>query len=275
MLSGIALLTVSLAAEITDEEIKRKEGLETSARFERLFRPLGQLVLSPTYELPLSDPAVRSAFDRYAEQIRELSAFEIGLLPGEVRRAQAVVARDPVLGDVMECPFETHVFFVKRVGGRSPPWDKAEIALSFGIYDTAKSRLSKSARRPAVSRPWRDVIGQRTLEMERDTVLVRESEFPNAPEDRYSNGDVIAFTDLAGSDLILRTCPLQCNSKGMRASLVSLRLEFPGAQAMTLPNRKDTFHALDPGSMPDSRCALVVYHFPDTYEALRRLLDHN
>lgn len=272
---GIAFLglvsLVNLGAtglqDYKDKKDNEAHSAEVRERFDRIYHPLGTVTIQPTFGLLLDGDR---SFKTYATQLSDwVGSMPNDYPPGQTQPAAPLppmksMARNAMLA-YMNLNF---VFTKKKTAAKAGSQGDESFADSHGdlSFFVSERPVKKSSCTPEYTMTGFTLSGRcfSVDSNDTDTVLLfSDSRIRSAPDDRYSDGEIISTTDLLGATLLIEVCPYLASDLHRNYSLKKIDMTFPGEQTMTL---KDLV------GVSKDNCTVYSYTFPSKPENLQKLL---
>jgi hypothetical protein len=254
-----AFLAMAIGAELCDSVLKRIDSREQAVRFERLTHPLGTIRVTPLYVFELSGENL----NRYKTRLVQQETF----VPPDPKSEPAAYA-------LLNALLEMRVFIYRNSNGRTETGDR-EPDLSFET-DLRPSQFLRAENASDPKTRQIEIARERHYSYS-DGEIHAQMAITNSPDDRYSNGSIISTTDLLGSEIEIRFCPLLTLDVPNDAEVTQkIRLEqvyidFPGNQEISI-SASDKEHVRSIAASGQERCSLLSYTFPNTAEQFKKAL---
>ena len=258
-----AFLAMAIGAELCDSVLKRIDTREQAVRFERLAHPLGTIRVTPLYVFDLSGDDLSA----YKKQVVQQEAF----VPPDPKTEPAAYA-------LLNALLEMDVFIYQNADGKAK--EDREPDMSFEI--NLQTNPSPRGRIESDQKARQVEIGEeRHYSYSVGEIHAQTAAISNIPDDRYSNGSIISSSDLLGSELEIRFCPLVMlrgpndsqekeTELAQKVSLEQVYIAFPGRQELSIAasDKKNVRVAAASGQ---ERCSLWSYRFPGSVEGFKKV----
>jgi hypothetical protein len=229
-------LAIAVGAELVDSNMKIQEAREQAERFIRLARPLGSIQTTIFYTISLNDPLVES----YRAEVEKYGLKK----PNAESQAEAAALLQDTPGVIV------FIYKAGRFVG-----DTTEPDLSFDVrFPTEAVQYRTPTRTPdfeslARSRNY-TYLSEADAKDEEGYLprsVVAQIHDKNAPDDRYSDQEIVSDHDILGATIQISFCPSifvgkrdlsieqqEAIALGKLIRFDGVYLEFPGRQELPI-----------------------------------------